>query len=504
MSVTASWPGSVLAIDAGTTSVRVRILDPRGGSDRWASRPVTQHYPHPGWVEHDADEIWAGIRACMDEVLTPAMTIAAIGITNQRETAVAWNRRTGRPYGPAIVWQDRRTASRCEHLRAEGVEELVRTRTGLLLDPYFSATKYAWMIAERDLPVDEDLALGTIDSWLIWNLTGARHHVTDTSNASRTSLMDLSTCAWDHELAALFGVPIRALPEIVASSGVLGHTVATGALPAGIPIAGIAGDQQAALFGQACFRPGQVKNTYGTGSFVLMNTGTTPVDAPPGLVTSVAWTLGDAPAIYALEGSVFVSGATIGWMRDGLGIIEDSAETEGLARSVESSDGLVIVPAFTGLGSPWWDPHARGTVLGITKGTTRAHLARAVVEAMALQTHDVLEAMATASGVPVSELRVDGGASAMELLLELQAALDGVVVRRPTDLESTSRGAAALAGLATGVWDSLEDLAEAWSCEVEHDPVAVRSRFGDLEGLLERWHRAVERSRGWSLEESSS
>lgn len=493
----------IVAIDAGTTSVRARRFDPRGGPDRWASRPVTQHFPHPGWVEHDASEIWTAALGCVVDVLAGDSEVAAIGITNQRETALAWNRRTGRPYGRAIVWQDRRTADTCDALRRDGAEDLVRTRSGLVLDPYFSATKYAWLITQGEVPVDEDLALGTIDSWLVWNLTGGACHVTDTSNASRTSLMDLSSCEWDTELADLFGVPLAALGTIVPSSGVVGHTAARGDLPAGIPIAGLAGDQQSALFGQACFEPGQVKNTYGTGSFVVMNTGSVPVDPVPGLITTVAWTLQGRDPVYALEGSVFVSGAAIGWLRDGLEIIADSSETEALASQVDSSDGLVIVPAFTGLGSPWWDPHARGTILGITRGTTAAHLARAVVEAMALQTHDVLAAMAAASHHGVRELRVDGGASVMGLLLDLQAALDAVTVRRPEDLESTSRGAVYLAGLATGIWDSPAEVAQLWTSAADHDPVLARDRFGDLDALVHRWHRAIENCRAWSQDLAS-
>lgn len=491
----------VIAIDAGTTSVRARALDLDNPDDHtgiWAQRELTQHFPSPDRVEHDAEEIWQLVVATVGEVLTrcDGHPVAAFGITNQRETVVAWNRTTGRPYGRAIVWQDRRTAARCGVLRAEGHEAWVRERTGLVLDPYFSATKMQWLLLDGGVPADRELALGTIDTWILWNLTAGKVLATEPSNASRTLLMNLRTRTWDHELAALFGIPLPALGEIRPSSGRFGITDPASGLPGGIPISGIAGDQQAALYGQGCHLPGMAKNTYGTGSFVLMNVGTTPPPVSQGLLTTVAWELPDTGATYALEGSVFSSGSAIQWLRDGLGIIETAAETEPLALRVASSDGVMIVPAFTGLGSPWWDPYARGTVLGITRGTTRAHLARAVVEAMALQTDDVLDAMSNASGTPLLELRVDGGASVMDLLLRLQADLAGVPVWRPADLETTSRGAAHLAGLAEGVWAPTlgDDAARSGTFVTPSDHVDPAV----LGALRANWRRAVDRSRAWA------
>ena len=500
----------VIAIDAGTTSVRARVLDlgdPHDVGGLWAQRALTQHFPAPDRVEHDADEIWQLVVATVTDVLgrCHGREIAALGITNQRETVVAWNRSTGRPYGRAIVWQDRRTAGRCDALRAEGVEAWIRERTGLVLDPYFSASKFQWLLEDGSVPADDDLALGTIDSWILWNLTGGRVLATEPSNASRTMLMNLHSRTWDGELAAHFGVPLGALGEIRPSSGRFGVTDPACGLPGGIPISGIAGDQQAALYGQGCLHAGMAKNTYGTGSFVLMNVGFTPPPISQGLLTTVAWELPDSGPTYALEGSVFSSGSAVQWLRDGLGIIDSAADTEPLALSVASSEGVMIVPAFTGLGSPWWDPYARGTIVGITRGTTRAHLARAVVEAMALQTADVLDAMAAAGGTPLLELRVDGGASVMDLLLRLQADLAGVPVYRPVDLESTSRGAAQLAGLAEGVWAPSIDVDPARSGTVVRPSNSTDATAPDgptpeamaLAALRSNWRRAVERSRSW-------
>ena len=485
----------VIAIDAGTTGIRSRAIPVTDGVSVSSYREFAQHFPRPGWVEHDADEIWDAVRITLADVFDRVGTehVAAIGITNQRETVVAWDRSTGRPYGRAIVWQDRRTAPRCDDLVAAGHLDLVRQRTGLVVDPYFSATKYEWLLTHGGVPRTERLALGTIDSWIVWNLTAGEHHVTDVSNASRTMLFDIRRLQWDDELADLLGVPVAALPDVVPSSGRIGVTTASAGVPAGIPVSGIAGDQQAALFGQSCFVPGMAKNTYGTGSFVLLNVGATCPDPSPGLLTTVAWRLADGTTAYALEGSIFVTGAAVQWLRDGLGVIGRADEIEGLAASVADNAGVYMVPAFAGLGSPWWDPYARGTVLGITSGTTRAHLARAVVEAMAYQTRDVVDAMVGASGTPLEALRVDGGASAMDTMLQLQADLLGVVVSRPSDQETTALGAAYLAGLAEGVFADLDDLAERWTLDASFRPAADRQ---GVESAYATWLRAVERSRG--------
>ena len=489
-------PRCVVAIDAGTTGVRSRAVFVDGRPAVAAYREFTQHYPSPGWVEHDVDEIWEVAAATLREVVAEVgvANVAAIGITNQRETVLAWNRSTGKPYGTAIVWQDRRTASRCDELLAAGHLPLIRERTGLVLDPYFSGTKAAWLLEHREIPIDDDLAIGTIDSWLVWNLTGGRRFVTDVTNASRTMLCDIRTCSWDTELCELLGVPIEALPEIVPSSGRIGMTAPDCGVPDGIPISGVAGDQQAALFGQACVHPGMAKNTYGTGSFVLLNVGETCPPATDGMLTTVAWKLADGTVHYALEGSIFVTGAAVQWLRDGLGIIDDSAEVGPLAESVADTGGVFVVPAFAGLGSPWWDPYARGTIVGITRGTGRAELARAVVESMAYQTRDVVDAMTAASATPLMELRVDGGASVMDLLCQFQADQLGVTVQRPVDHETTALGAAYLAGLAEGVWSSVDEVGAQWELEAEFNPAGDRSGADALHG---QWLRAVERSRNW-------
>ena len=489
----------VIAIDAGTTGVRSRaVFD--GAPSISAYREFTQHYPTPGWVEHDAEEIWTVVRDTLLEVVEQVRAggddVAAIGITNQRETVVAWSRTTGRPHGRAIVWQDRRTAADCDRLAADGALPLVRATTGLVLDPYFSGTKFGWMIAERGIAVDGDLALGTIDSWILWNLTGGEVHATDPSNASRTMLFDIRSLAWSTEMCELLHVPIEALPEVRPSSGRFGVTSERCGVPAGIPVSGIAGDQQAALFGQACFAPGTAKNTYGTGSFVLMNVGDRCPAPTDGMLTTVAWTLADGTTAYALEGSIFVTGAAIQWLRDGLSIIDSAAEIGPLAASVPDTGGVFLVPAFAGLGSPFWDPYARGTIVGITRGTTRAHLARATIEAMAFRTRDVVDAMVQASGTPLAELRVDGGASVMDLLMQVQADQLGVAVRRPRDQETTALGAAFLAGLAEGVWPSLASVTDRWELDAEFVPTG-----GDLAVIADlqydQWRRAVDRSRGW-------
>lgn len=483
----------VIAIDAGTTGVRSRAVWADGGPPVSCYQEFTQHFPRPGWVEHDAVEIFDAVRSTLTSVLDEvgAGNVAAIGITNQRETVVAWNRRTGEPYGRAIVWQDRRTADRCAQL-AEHLP-LVRERTGLVLDPYFSGTKYEWLLA-NGVPRSDDLALGTVDSWIVWNLTGGEHHVTDVTNASRTLLCDIRTRAWDRDLCDMLHVPVDALPRIVPSSGRVGVTSPRCGVPAGIPVSGIAGDQQAALFGQTCFTPGMAKNTYGTGSFVLLNAGPECPEPTEGLLTTVAWELAEGTVAYALEGAIFVTGAAVQWLRDGLGIIERADEIGPLASTVDDSGGVFVVPAFAGLGSPWWDPYARGTIVGITRGTTRAHLARAVVESMAWQTRDVVDAMTAASGNALVELRVDGGASAMDDMLQLQADLLGVTVRRPADHETTARGAAFLAGLAEGVWPSLDALADTWDLDATFTPAEDRA---GLDASYATWLRAVERSRHW-------
>jgi len=487
----------VVAIDAGTTGVRSRAIFPGDPAATVSSyREFTQHYPQPGWVEHDASEIWTAICATLVEVVerVGAAAVAAIGITNQRETVVAWRRSTGEPYGNAIVWQDRRTAARCDALAAAGALDSVRRITGLVLDPYFSGTKIEWLLANREIDRD-DLAIGTIDSWLIWRLTGGEVHATDPSNASRTMLFDIGALSWSTEMCSMLGVPLDALPAVCPSSGHIGVTSSRFGAAAGIPISGVAGDQQAALFGQACWQEGMAKNTYGTGSFVLLNIGSTCPTPIDGLLTSVGWTIGDGPATYVLEGSIFVTGAAVQWLRDELRIIDSSAEVESLARTVDDNGGICVVPAFTGLGSPWWDPYARGTIIGITRGTNRGHIARAVIESMALQTRDVVDEMVAATGVSLAELRVDGGASAMDSMLQLQADQLGVTVRRPADQETTALGAAYLAGLAAGVWPSLEAIAAEWQLDASFDPNSDRTA---ADAQHATWLRAVERSRGWA------
>ena len=487
----------VVAIDAGTTGVRSRAVFPgRPDLTTAAYREFTQHYPQPGWVEHDADEIWQAVVATLHDVVQQVgiERVAAIGITNQRETVLTWSRSTGTPHGTAIVWQDRRTAARCDQLAASGALPAVRRITGLVLDPYFSGSKVEWLLQHRDIPVDDDLAIGTIDTWLVWRLTGGRVHATDPSNASRTMLYDIGRLEWSDEMCALFRVPKRALPTVLPSSGRFGVTSDEFGAPAGIPISGIAGDQQAALFGQACFRPGMAKNTYGTGSFVLLNIGDRCPEPSEGMLTTVAWTLADGTMAYALEGAIFVTGAAVQWLRDGLQVISSAAEVGPLAASVADSGGVVVVPAFTGLGSPWWDPYARGTIVGITRGTTKAHLARAVVEAMAYQTRDAVAAMTAAAGVEVRDLRVDGGASVMDPMLQMQADQLGVPVRRPVDQETTALGAAYLAGLAEGLWPSLDAITAEWAQDAVFEPEPDRT-IADLGHDV--WLRAVERSRHW-------
>jgi glycerol kinase len=485
----------VVAIDAGTTGVRAFAVDEHGTPAGWSYREFPQYFPRPGWVEHDAEEIWSAVVEVLVELHAALeQPISAIGITDQRETVVAWSRATSAPLHRAIVWQDRRTAARCDELRDSGRLPLVRDTTGLVLDPYFSGTKVEWLLREGGVEVTPDLAVGTIDSWLLWKLTAGAVHATEVSNASRTMLFDIRSLDWSHELCDLLGVPMSALPEVRPSSGRLG-VVACGIEGFdGVPISGIAGDQQAALFGQACFEPGMTKNTYGTGSFVLMNVGEECPKPVEGLLTTVGWQLASGAVAYAFEGAIFVTGAAIQWLRDGLGIIADASETGALATSIEDTEGVFVVPAFTGLGSPYWDPYARGTIVGITRGTGRAHLARAVVEAMAYQTRDVVDAMTTASGRDVRMLRADGGASVMDVLLQLQADQLQVPVSRPTVKETTAFGAAYLAGLAEGVWTSTDDVRDNWRLEAEFQP-AVGADVADTK--YAQWRRAVERAQHW-------
>lgn len=487
----------VIAIDAGTTGVRARSVHLDGRAPESEYQEFTQFFPEPGLVEHDADEIWEAVVATVNAVVSRVGRehVVAIGITNQRETVVAWSRSSGKPHGRAIVWQDRRTAEECSQLERQGLLPTVRERTGLVLDPYFSGTKFARMIRDRSISINSDLALGTVDSWIIWKLTNGAIHATDPTNASRTMLYNIREHRWDSDLCDAIGVPLDALPEVLPSSGRFGLTTSESGVPEGIPISGVAGDQQAALFGQACFEPGMAKNTYGTGSFVLLNVGS---DCPPvteGMLTTIAWDLGDGAPTYALEGSIFVTGAAIQWLRDGLGIISAASEVGPLAATVNDSGGVVVVPAFTGLGSPWWDPHARGTICGLTRGSTAAHLARATIESMAFQTRDVIDAMTAASGVRFSDLRVDGGASVMDFLLQFQADQLGSTVRRPVDHETTALGAARLAGLAEGVWGSLEELSADWQLEAEFSPEPDRT-MTDL--AYQQWRRAVGRSLDWA------
>ncbi len=487
----------VIAIDAGTTGVRSIAFSEAGKIIGSAYREFPQYFPQPGWVEHDADEIWSAVTTTLTELMSMIdEPVAAIGITDQRETVVVWDKATGEPLHKAIVWQDRRTSERCSQLVEAGHLDMVRNTTGLVLDPYFSGSKLEWLIAGGHLTVDANTAFGTVDSWLVFKLTGGEAHITDTTNASRTLLFDIGTMQWSEEMLDLFGVPASILPEVMPSSGRFGVTATNLPVPGGIPISGIAGDQQAALFGQACFEPGSAKNTYGTGSFILMNVGDTRPEPVEGLLTTVGWTLADGSTTYALEGAVFVTGAAIQWLRDGLGIIDDASETGPLAASVESSDDVFLVPAFTGLGSPWWDANARGTIVGLTRGTTRAHIARATVESMALQSRDVIDAMASAGGVSVESLRVDGGASVMELLLQIQADQIGVPVYRSSITETTALGAAYLAGIAEGVWSGTSEVADAWQSDLSVSPAADRSA---AQALHARWLQAVERSRNWAV-----
>ena len=486
----------ILALDQGTTSSRAIIFDHAGSIIAVAQKEFPQIFPRPGWVEHDPGDIWSSQAGVAAEALTKAnisaADVAAIGITNQRETTLVWDRSTGAPICNAIVWQDRRTAPMCDRLKARKLERVIRRKTGLVIDAYFSATKVQWILQNvkgaRARAKVGKLAFGTVDSWLIWNLTGGKVHVTDASNASRTMLFDITKGEWDDELLKIFDVPRSMLPEVRSSSEVYGQTTLLGAP---IPIAGIAGDQQAALFGQACVKPGMVKNTYGTGCFMLMNTGTKRIASKHNLLTTVAWRIGDRTE-YALEGSIFIAGAVVQWLRDGLEFFRSSPEVEALAASVPDTGGVYLVPAFAGLGAPHWDAHARGTIVGLTRGTTKAHVARAALEGIALQVMDVLKAMEADSGIKLKELRVDGGASAIDLLMQLQADLLKVPVVRPKVAETTALGAAYLAGLAVGYWKSQADIAKQWQTDKRFTAAmkpAVRDR------IAKGWVRALSQAR---------
>lgn len=486
---------SVLSIDAGTTGVRAIVFGAGGRPVSGAYREFPQHFPMPGLIEHDLTEIWDAVRKVVTESIQAAGDddIEAIGITNQRETACAWSRSDGRPRGRAIVWQDRRTAGRCDELRARGAEPLIRAKTGLVLDPYFTSTKFEWMLSEGGLRDDGDLALGTIDSWVLFKLTGGKVHSTDWSNASRTMLFDLDSQRWDEELCDLFHVPERALPEPLPSSAVFGYSDPELTGGRSLPIAGIAGDQQASLFGQACLEPGMSKNTYGTGSFVLMNAGCERPPTVDGLLTTIAWGIGGEP-VFAYEGAIFSTGSAIQWLRDGIGVISEAEEAGPLAESVGDTGDVYFVPAFAGLGSPWWDPYARGVLVGITRGTGRPEIVRAVVESMAFQTRDVVAAMQESAGIQVDELRVDGGASAMNFLCQFQADQLGIPVRRASVQETTALGAAYLAGITVGVWPTTDAVTDNWQADATFAPRTERQANDRSYG---RWLEALERSRSW-------
>ncbi len=492
--------GFILSLDQGTTSSRAIVFDENGSMVSVAQRPFRQIFPKPGWVEHDANEIWSSQAGVIAEVLAQkdvrAADIACIGITNQRETTIVWDRKTGKPICNAIVWQDRRTAPHCDRLKADGLAETFRDKTGLVLDAYFSGTKIAWMLDNvpdaRKRAGKGELAFGTVDSWLVYKLTNGKLHITDASNASRTLLFNIHTEEWDDELLRILNIPRSMLPDVRPSSQVYGE-VTTASEVKGLPIGSVIGDQQAATMGQVCTEPGLAKNTYGTGCFLLMNTGSEPVTSKNQLLTTVAWQC-DNQTTYALEGSVFVGGAIVQWLRDGLKTIRNSSQIEALAASVPDSDGVFFVPALTGLGAPDWDPYARGAILGITRGTTDAHIARAALDGIAFQVADLVFAMASDRGDEIKELRVDGGAAVNDLLLQMQADILQTPVVRPTVLETTALGAAYLAGLATGFYKSLEDVQSHWQADRTFEPRMSADRAGALHA---RWRKAVERARGW-------
>ena len=489
----------VMALDAGTTSNRCILFDKSGKIISIAQKEFTQYFPQPGWVEHDADEIWStqlGVAVeAMSKVGASAEDIAAIGITNQRETAIVWDKKTGEPVCRAIVWQCRRTAAYCDQLKEQGYTDMIREKTGLIIDAYFSGTKIRWILdhveGAREKAEKGELLFGTVETWLIWKLTKGRVHVTDYSNASRTMLFNINTLEWDQEILDLLQIPKAMLPEPMPSSCVYGHTDPS-YFGGPIPIGGAAGDQQSALFGQVCFHPGAAKNTYGTGCFLLMNTGEKPVFSQNGLVTTIAWGL-DGKVEYALEGSIFVAGAAIQWLRDEMRLIDSAADSEYMAGKVKDTNGCYVVPAFTGLGAPHWDPYARGTIVGITRGVNKYHIIRATLESLAYQVNDVLGAMEADSGIPLTSLRVDGGASANDFLMQTQADIIGAPVKRPRCIETTAMGAAYLAGLATGYWKSREEVKENWAI----DQVFEEERKQKIKG----WNKAVRCSYHWAKEE---
>src|SRR5487761_2102545 len=498
--------GYILSIDEGTTGSTVLVFDHDGMVRSRAYAEITQYYPKPGWVEHDAEEIsTVTFNLIGDAILgagISASDIRAIGLTNQRETVIMWDRKTGQPVARAIVWQDRRTARYCDELREQGHEAMIHQKTGLVIDPYFSATKVKWMLDNipglRARADRGEIAFGTIDSWLVYKLTGGKIHVTDYSNASRTLLYNIVTLDWDEELLALFDIPRAVLPEVKPSSFVYGLTDPEIFFGVPVPIGGICGDQQAALFGQCCHTAGMAKNTYGTGSFVLMNTGTKPVFSKSGLLTTIAWGIGNEPVEYALEGAIFITGAAVQWLRDGLQIIKSASETGEMARAVPKNDGVYFVPALVGLGAPHWDPYARGLLIGITRGTTKNHLARAVLESMAYQTRDVIEAMQNDAGIELKKLRCDGGASVNSVLMQFQADILGKSVEVPKIVEATAQGAAYLAGLAVGFWKSRDELIKHWALDVCYQPDMEEAERAKL---FRRWNKAVQLAKGWALDD---
>jgi glycerol kinase len=490
----------ILALDQGTTSSRAIVYDHSGKMVGVAQKEFRQIFPKPGWVEHDPGDIWNSQNRVMHDALRDAGIgageVAAIGITNQRETALIWDRKSGKPICNAIVWQDRRTSEFCDELKSRGHKEMIQEKTGLVIDAYFSATKWRWMLEHtpgaKEKAAKGQLALGTVDSWLIWNLTGGAVHVTDVTNASRTMLFNIKTLNWDDELLELFGIPVSMLPQVRSSSEVYGETTGD-ILSVPVPIAGIAGDQQAATFGQMCLAPGSVKCTYGTGCFILCNTGEKPVRSGSNLITTIAWQL-DGKTTYALEGSIFIGGAVIQWLRDGLGLIKSSSDVEKLAETVEDNGGVCFVPAFTGLGAPHWDQYARGMIGGLTRGVTAGHIARAALESIAFQVNDVMGAMESDAGIKIGELKVDGGAVVNDLLMQFQADLIGIPVIRPENIETTALGAAYLAGLATGFWDSVDEIRKQWAMDrIFKSKVTLEKR----QSLKKEWEKAVSRSRSW-------
>lgn len=490
----------ILALDQGTTSSRAILFDQAGSILTVAQKEFKQHYPQPGWVEHDPEEIWSTQFSVMAEVMAKkgikTDEVAAIGITNQRETTIVWDRESGRPIYNAIVWQDRRTADYCDALKAQGLNAFIQQKTGLVIDAYFSASKLKWILdnvpGAREKANRGQLAFGTVDSWLVWKLCGSKLHITDVSNASRTMLLNIHTCEWDEELLRLFDIPQSLLPEVKPSSKVYGVTEAV-VKHANIPVAGIAGDQQAALFGQMCTQPGMVKNTYGTGCFMLMNTGEKAVVSTNNLLTTIAWKLHNRVE-YALEGSIFIAGAVVQWLRDGLQIIRSSGDVEIMAAEVPHTDGVYMVPAFAGLGAPYWNQHARGSLFGVTRGTTKAHIARAALDSIAYQTTDVLKAMESDAGISIRELRVDGGATINNLLMQFQSDLLQVPVIRPKVYETTALGAAYLAGLAVGYWDSVEEVQKQWQVDARFAPAMPPEQVAILR---KGWHRAVKATIAW-------